>query len=212
MPVPMLMARVRAPPAARFKVVAALPIEREVVVVSKATTVAWSETSVVPPVSLRVVVDKLRVPSVSLSIFSRLVKVMSPPVPEKVRPVVPAIVKLPAPVRLVPMAVKAVTPPGERTTLPVVALPRVKLCMAVVPRIPVAVRVLAPAAPADTVAVGVPLLILRKPALAEEVALAPTKRSQVSLRGERVPRFDLQFELPPPPAPQVCHSKISPVS
>ncbi len=88
-----------------------------------------------------------------------------------------------------------------------VLLPRVKLCIAVVPRTPVAVKVAAPAVPAEIVAVGVPLLIFTKPALAEEVAEPPTKRSQVSLSGERAPRLDLQLLLPPAPESSSLHCR-----
>lgn len=75
-------------------------------------------------------------------------------VPEEVSPVKP--VKVPAPIKFAPLAVKAVVPPGERTISPVLASPRVRVCLAVVARVPVALRYAPPAVPADTEAVGVP--------------------------------------------------------
>ncbi len=69
--------------------------------------------------------------------------------------------------------VTAVEPAGANATLPVVAEPSTNVCLFVVPKIPVAVRLLAPAAPAETEAVGVPLLTLRNANLAESVAVPP---------------------------------------
>ena len=91
-------------------------------------------------------------------------------VPEEVNPVRP--VRVPAAMRLAALAVRARVPPGASLTSPVLVSPKVKVCLAVVDRIPVAVRYAPPAVPAETEAVGVPELIFNTANLAKFVVEA----------------------------------------
>ncbi len=75
--------------------------------------------------------------------------------------------------------VTAVEPAGANAMLPVVAEPSSNVCLFVVPSTPVAAMVVAPAAPADTEAVGVPESTLRNANLAEAVEVPPTNMSSV---------------------------------
>ena len=80
---------------------------------------------------------------------------------------------------------------------PVVVVPRVSVCLAVVLMVPVALSERAPAAPAEMVAVGVPLLTLIRPNLAEVVALPPISKSTVELLALRAPNVWFQKESDP---------------
>jgi len=96
-------------------------------------------------------------------------------VPLEVSPVKP--VSVPAPIRFAPLAVRAVVPPGESTISPVAVSPKVNVCLAVVARVPAAVRYAPPAVPAQRDAVGVPEFIFRTANLAEEDDCPPMRRS-----------------------------------
>src|SRR6266566_3411519 len=64
--------------------------------------------------------------------------------PVTVNPLLPVMspveVNVPAPRRFAPLAVNAVVPPGARMMLPVEEEPKVKVCLAVVASVPVALR------------------------------------------------------------------------
>ncbi len=62
----------------------------------------------------------------------------------------------------------------------------------VVPRKPSAVNDAAPFMPAETEAVGVPLLTFKIANFADAVEVPPTKRSKVLLNGETVPLLSCQ--------------------
>ena len=121
-------------------------------------------------------------------VYSKPLSVVKPEkviVPEDVNPVKP--VRVPAPIRFAPLAVRASVPPGVSCTSPVFVSPRVRVCLAVVARVPVAVNDAPPAVPAESDAVGVPELTLRTANLAEVEAVAPIKRSKVLLIGYKDP-------------------------
>ena len=106
-------------------------------------------------------------------------------------------VSVPEAIRLAPLAVKAVVPPGARTISPVVELPKVKVCAFVVPRIPVPVKVAALLPEfADIEAVGVPEFMFVTANFADEEVVPPTKRSRVELPGYRVPAEEFQNDPP----------------
>src|SRR3989344_1198478 len=75
---------------------------------------------------------------------------------------------------------------------PVVVVPRVSVCLAVVLMVPVALKERAPAAPAEMVAVGVPELTLIRPNLALVVAEPPISKSTVALLALRAPNVWFQ--------------------
>jgi hypothetical protein len=75
---------------------------------------------------------------------------------------------------------------------PVPAAPKVKVWLAVVARVPVAVRYRPPGTPAEILAVGVPLATFTKANLAELVAVLPRRRSFCTLSGERALLFNCQ--------------------
>jgi len=105
--------------------------------------------------------------------------------PVNVRPIPPANVPLPA----------SETFPNESSTLalekklilPVVPVPNCNVCLFVVPRMPVAVRDVAPIVPAETDAVGMPPATLVKANLADVVAVLPISRSCVVFLSKIVP-------------------------
>jgi len=99
----------------------------------------------------------------------------------------PVEVKVPAPVKLAPEAVKAVVPFGARTMLPVPAAPSCKVCPLVVASVPAAVRYVALLFEPDIDAVGVPPATLTKANLAEAVELPPSSTSSVVLVVSMVP-------------------------
>ena len=107
-------------------------------------------------------------------------------VPEEVKPVKP--VRVPAAIRLAPLAVRAVVPPGESCTSPVELFPKVRVCALVVPNTPNPVRkaALLPEL-ADTEAVGVPEFMFKTANLAEAEELPPTRKSRVEFMGYRAP-------------------------
>src|SRR3990172_11596436 len=75
---------------------------------------------------------------------------------------------------------------------PVVVVPRVRVCLAVVLMVPVALKERAPAVPAEMVAVGVPELTLIRPNLALVVAEPPISKSTVALLALRAPNVWFQ--------------------
>jgi len=77
--------------------------------------------------------------------------------------------------------------PESITIFPVVEPPRVRVWAAVVWINPAAVKYVAPAAPAEAEAVGVPELIFKAANLAEVEAVAPMRRSTVALLGKSAP-------------------------
>ena len=83
----------------------------------------------------------------------------------------------------VPLILKLLLPPITRLMSPVDVLPKVRVCLLVVANSPAAVKYAAPDVPAETEAVGVPLLILRIANLAEVVPVPPMRRSMVLLPG-----------------------------
>ena len=89
-------------------------------------------------------------------------------IPLEVSPVNP--VRVPPAIRFDPRPVKAVDPPGESTISPVFVSPRVKVCLAVVARVPEALRYAPPAVPAEREAVGVPEFMFNTANLAEAEA------------------------------------------
>src|SRR3990172_741470 len=80
---------------------------------------------------------------------------------------------------------------------PVVVVPRVSVCLAVVLMVPVALSARAPAAPALMVAVGVPEFTLIRPNLALVVAEPPISKSTVALLALRAPNVWFQKESLP---------------
>ena len=84
-----------------------------------------------------------------------------------------------------PEAFDWITPPEnpERIMFPLSPPPKVRDCLAVVARLPPAVNKAAPAVPAETDAVGVPLLTFMKANLADAVVAPPIKRSTVEFNG-----------------------------
>jgi len=74
-------------------------------------------------------------------------------------------------------------PNPERIILPVFPPPRVRACLAVVAKFPVAVKYAPPAVPAETEAVGVPLTTFMKANFADEVDVPPINKSFVELFG-----------------------------
>ena len=120
-------------------------------------------------------------------------------VPEDVSPVNP--VKVPAPIKFAPLAVKANVPPGTSCTSPVSVSPKVKVCFVVVAKVPVALRYTPPAAPAETDAVGVPVATFKKPNLADAVLIDPIKTSSDAFIGEMALEFLCQYPAVPDEAP-----------
>ena len=84
--------------------------------------------------------------------------------------------------------------PESIVIFPVVEPPKVNVCMAVVDKVPVALRYAPPAVPAETEAVGVPEFTFKTANLAEPDAVLPIKRSKVSFAGDIAPELILQLE------------------
>jgi hypothetical protein len=115
------------------------------VLIANALRAEVSVSAAVPEVEVR---DKAPVVMVKPLLAVRVEENLPVPVTSKVVPGVKF---------LIPML-----PEGLRTMFPVVVLsPKVSVCSAVVARVPVAERYTPPATPADTEAVGVPLLTFR---------------------------------------------------
>ena len=91
-----------------------------------------------------------------------------------------------APVELPREMIRAVAS-VPRAKFPVLVSPIVKVCFAVVAKVPVALKYAAPFVPADTDAVGVPELTLVTANFALAVDVPPTKRSTVLLIGAKAP-------------------------
>ena len=129
-------------------------------------------------------------------------------VPEEVNPVKP--VRVPAAIRLAPLAVKAVVPPGESCTSPVELFPKVRVCALVVPNTPAPVRkaALLPEL-ADTEAVGVPEFMFKTANLAEDEAWEPSKKSRVDVSFGVITPFTMS-QLDPAPAAQEPQAAVAP--
>jgi hypothetical protein len=97
-------------------------------------------------------------------------------------------------------------PNPDKVIFPVVALPKVRDCFAVVARVPSAVIYILPLVPALTEAVGVPLLTPRTANFALDEVAPPTSKSEERLTGERAPLIRFHFEAPDPDPGQADHT------
>ena len=84
---------------------------------------------------------------------------------------------------------------SERDMFPVVLPPRVNVWLAVVAKLPAAVKYAAPVLPAETEATGVPPATFRTANLAEVLEIPPIRRSRVLFVGDRVPVVVLSTHL-----------------
>jgi len=118
-----------------------------------------------------------------------------PLLPVRVNPVVPPKVPLPASVRL-PEVERALAL-EKKLMLPVEALPNWRVCLLLVPRMPLELNDVEPVEP-EAEAVGLPPATLVKANFAEVVAVDPSKRSSVVFRSKIVPLLVFSLNGDPP--------------
>src|SRR3989338_5657128 len=159
---------------------------------SSPTVTAESESEIAP--DRESVVMPERAPAVETSNAVESSEKLSPLSPRSICPLAsraPLAVKVPETVRELEAVVASESvieeEPESMTMFPVSEVPRVRVCIAVVDNVPVALRYDPPAAPADSVAVGVPEFTFRIANLAEDEACPPIAKSTVELFANNTP-------------------------
>ncbi len=192
--------------------------EIEPVTISPSAIVTSESVSEILPERESVVIPE-RAPPVVTSKAVESIATVSPPSPRVTTPLavsVPLVVVVPETVRdeeAVVASERVIDEVPESITMfPVVDVPRVRDCITVVDNVPVALRYDPPAAPAESVAVGVPELIFITANLADAVEVAPIAKSTVRLFGNRSPAEDCCQNASTPPAAQEPKKGVVPPS